>query len=600
MNSDTARIIPASGRQQDVQNELIGPAGWIARRPVWADVLVFVFIAAGLYGLFTIIGDMAGPRRAAIRINLAPWSLPKYVAFSVFRGFAAYSISLVFTLIYGYIAAKNRRAERFMIPLLDVLQSIPVLGFMPALMLAMVALFPQSNLGLEAVSILLIFTGQVWNMTFSFYHSLKSIPQELVETARVYRFGWFRRFTRVELPFAAIPLAWNSMVGMAGGWFFLTICESFRLGGHDFRLPGIGSYVTEAIAENNIPAMIHGIIAMIVTILVIDRLFWRPIITWAQKFKFEQTAPTEHPRSMVLDLLRASRMSDLFSMIQHQTARLAATVRHRGGRYRGGQSVQARSSPARLAAVLTKLLAWAGALAAIAMGLWGTALLMRSVAGVEPDQWIRIGTGAGLSLIRVAAALVVASLWAVPVGILIGVRPRLCTRLQPIIQVLASFPAPMLYPLALIAMRACGVPLEYGAIVLLMLGTQWYILFNAIAGAMGIPQELKEACRVYKVTGPRIWRRLYLPAVLSALVTGWIAAAGGAWNATIVAEYVTVGEKVFSANGLGAMISTSARHGEFGVLAASVMVMALVVVVINRTVWRRIFNVASERFSLSQ
>lgn len=581
--------------QADRPSELIGPAGTLVRRPIWVDVVVFVFIAAGLYGLFRIVGDMTGPRRAAVAIDLRPGALPKYVGLSVFRGFSAYFLALAFTVVYGYIAARNRRAERFMIPVLDVLQSIPVLGFMPGLVLAVAALFPGSNLGLELVSILLIFTGQVWNMTFSFYHSLKSVPQELHDAATVFRFGWWRRFRRVELPFAAIPLAWNSMVGMAGGWFFLTICESFRLGEHDFRLPGIGSYMTVAIEHHDVAAMLYGIMAMIVTIIVIDRLFWRPIMTWAQKFKVEETAPAELPRSMVLDLLRASRISGFIAQIGRVVGR------RRARRDKPVSTVDRPATTIRHAGMTTiKGCGCLAALLATAGGMFGTWRLLQTVAGVDAGQWLHIGTGAGLSLLRVAAALVLASLWTVPVGILIGVRPRLCTRLQPVIQVVASFPAPMVYPLALIVLRACGVSLEYGSIVLLMLGTQWYILFNAIAGAMTIPHELKESCRVYKVGGSRIWRRLYLPAVLSSLVTGWVAAAGGAWNATIVAEYVMVGKNVFSAHGLGAMISTAAKDGRFDVLAASVLVMAALVVLINRLVWRRVFAIASERFSLSQ
>lgn len=599
-DKDTGSVQEILADTSQAPQELVGPKGWLLRRPIWIDMLVFLFIAGGLYVLFRIAPAMTGPRRPVTTIDLSAWALPKYLAFSVFRGFAAYFISLGFTLIYAYIAATNRRAEKLMVPILDILQSIPVLGFMPALVLGFVALFPESNLGLELVAILLIFTGQVWNMTFSFYHSLKSIPAELRESATIYGFGWWRRFTRLELPFAAVPLTWNSMVGMAGGWFFLTICEGFQLGEHDFRLPGIGSYMSVAIHANNVPAMIYGIAAMMLMIIVIDRLFWRPIITWAQKFKYEFTAPTEQQSSIVLDLLRQSAMVRLWARTTEHAEHLAWTWRKRLRPTRLAPTEAVAGPVRRGGLILLKCTYRAAAIGALGCAGWGTWQLWQLVAKVDLNDWLQIGSGAGLTLLRVTATLVLASLWTIPVGVMIGVKPKLSARLQPVIQIVAAFPAPMIYPLALKLMLACGISLQVGAVFLLMLGTQWYILFNAIAGAMSIPQDLKETCSIYKITGRRRWQRLYLPAVLSSLVTGWIAAAGGAWNTSIVAEYMTVGETVFSATGLGAIISTAAERGDFAVLAAAVLVMALMVVIINRIVWRPIFRVASQRFAMNQ
>jgi ABC-type nitrate/sulfonate/bicarbonate transport system permease component len=300
------------------------------RRPIWFDVLVLLTLASLVFLMVEATETVVGPRRGKVVIDLSAWSLPRYVGWSLFRSFAAFGLSLIFTFVYGYIAAKFRRAERFMVPLLDILQSVPVLGFMPSLMLTLIAIFPLSNFGLELASILMIFTGQAWNMTFSFYHSLRTIPGELREVSRIYGFGWWRTFWRLELPYAMIPLVWNAKVSMAGGWFFLTVCEAFRLGDFDFRLPGIGSYMSQANAEGNTRAIVYGIVAMTLTIIFIDQLFWRPIIAWAQKFKVEETAGEEES-SVVLDLLRESRLAETLKKMGQRASRLIGG----GGERRG-------------------------------------------------------------------------------------------------------------------------------------------------------------------------------------------------------------------------------------------------------------------------
>src|SRR5882724_239477 len=274
----------------------------------FVDVVVLAALGALVYGLISIGSEWSGVLRPTVEIDLSPWALPRYTMFSLFRGFAAYVLSLIFTLIYGRVAAYNLRAEKVMVPLLDILQSIPVLGFLPGLVLALVAAFPRSNFGLELSCVIMIFTGQAWNMTFSFYHSLRSIPAELGDAARVYRLTSWQRFLQLELPYSAVGLVWNSMMSMAGGWFFLTVCEAFVLRGKDFRLPGIGSYMSVAIEKNDMPAMIYGVVAMVVMIVAVDQLFWRPIVAWSQKFKFEETEASEQAGSVVLDLLQKSRL----------------------------------------------------------------------------------------------------------------------------------------------------------------------------------------------------------------------------------------------------------------------------------------------------
>jgi NitT/TauT family transport system permease protein len=555
---------------------------------VFVDVAVLLGIGAVVYGLIDLSREWTGTLRPVAEISLSPWALPRYTLFSLFRGFAAYLLSLAFTLVYGYIAAYNRRAEAVMVPALDILQSIPVLGFLPGLVLALVALFPRSNVGLELACILMIFTGQVWNMTFSFYHSLRAIPAELREAARVYRLSWWQRLTQLELPYATVGLVWNSMMSMAGGWFFLTVCEAFVLGEKDFRLPGIGSFMSVAIQQGNVPAMIWGVAAMIVMIVAVDQFVWRPIVAWSQKFKFEESEASVAAGSWVLDLLQKSYLlrwvdTKLWTpLVQWGEPRSTVASRDRQG------------------ALIGQGLGWAvAALLVIAVG-WGAMRLVQLLAQLPGADWRRLGGLTGLTFLRVVAAVVIGSAWTIPVGVAIGLNPRLSRVLQPVIQIAASFPAPMVYPLVILALKWAGVGINFGSVVLMMLGTQWYILFNVIAGAMAIPQELREAAVVYRMSRWERWRRLILPGIFPHLVTGWVTATGGAWNASIVAEYVHFGADALTATGLGAMISVATDRGDFPMLAASVVLMCVTVVGINRVVWQRLYRLAEDRFSLTK
>ncbi len=563
----------------------------------WVDLIVLGVMGVLFYGIIGVAREWEGVLRPAVVIDLSPQALPEYTFFSLVRGFAAYAISLVFTLVYGYTAAYNSSAEKVMLPLLDILQSIPVLGFLPTLVLAMVALFPHSNTGLELAAILMIFTGQVWNMTFSFYNSLRAIPTELREAAMVYRLGWWQRFTKLELPYSALGLIWNSMMSMAGGWFFLTINEAFVLGDHDFRLPGIGSYMSVAIAQGDVHAMIYGIVAMTLMIILVDQLFWRPIVTWAQKYKFEDTETALTARSFILEILRRSRFLDF--MREHVWMRLYRTVSVRFA------NVAARSSPpsgraGKSRAVVTTLALWIIRICALAFVALGAAKFIGLLAQVNATEWGSIGNRLLLTLLRVAAAVIAGTIVMIPVGVTIGLNPRLARFLQPVVQVAASFPAPMLFPLVILALSGAGVGIEVGAMVLMMLGTQWYILFNVIAGAMAIPHDLMEAALVSRLTRWQKWRRLILPGIFPSVVTGWVTATGGAWNASIVAEYVHFGNKTMVATGLGSTITTATDAGNFPVLAAAVLCMAGTVVLINRLLWRRLYHRAEEKYSLNK
>ena len=561
-----------------------------ASRSLLADLPVFGLGIAVFYSIIAISRYWGSPLTAQFEVDLHPRALPVYVFYSVMRITIAYFLSLAFTLVYGYIAAYNPRAERFMIPLLDVLQSIPVLSFLPGVMLAMVSLFPKNQLGLELGAILLIFTGQVWNMAFSFYASLKSIPQEMREAAQLYRFSWWQAFTQMELPYAVIGLVWNSMMSVAGGWFFLMACEMFVLGNRDFRLPGLGSYLQTASNAGDTRAILWGLGAMLAVIILTDQLVWRPLIAWAQKFKVENVEATDVPRSPILDLIRRSRLVAFLSRKSVAPVREALLLHFAGS----GVQTESKSEKSRARAWLLGLLAVA-LLGGIFYAVFKSAVLLAALTGEEMKSVL---VGASATFLRVNVTLLLGALWTIPVGVAIGSRPRLARVAQPIAQIAASVPATALFPVVLLALVHLGGGLGVGSIVLLLLGTQWYILFNVIAGASAIPTDLKEVCNVFSFNQFERWRKLILPAIFPFLITGLVTASGGAWNASIVAEYFHFKEKIFSTVGLGAVISQATDSGNFRLLLAATLFMAAIVVTINRLLWRRMYRLAATRFKL--
>lgn len=565
------------------------------RRFGWIDAVFVLGLGGVLYFLIQLAEEWTGILRPTVEIDLSPWALPKYTFFSMCRGMLAYTLSCGFTIVYGYWAAKDRIAEKILIPLLDILQSIPVLGFMPGLVLALVSLFPRSNIGIELAAVIMIFTGQAWNMTFSFYHSIRSIPGDLTEVAGIYRLSWWQRFRLVELPFSTIGFVWNSMMSMAGGWFFLMISESFVLGGNDFRLPGIGSYMSIAVAQGNVPSMIWAIIAMITMIVLLDQLLWRPVVVWAQKFRFEESGPAEVIDSWFLNFIRQSHIVDKFVKLANYIWKSVRQWLHpvvvKGKLPENGKS---GSTVAATAASVIFFLLFIGAM------LYGTMHLAKILWRVDYYEWTQIGLSAFLTLGRVLTATAVGTLWTVPAGLAIGLSPRLSKMLQPVVQVVASFPAPMLYPMVVWGLTALGIGLGTGSIVLMLLGTQWYILFNVIAGAMAIPADLQESARSFKIQGWQRFQTLYLPSIFPYLVTGWVTAAGGAWNASIVSEYVMFRGRTISTSGLGAMVSSAAEKADFPMLAGSIFIMSIMVVAFNRLVWRRFYQIAQERYSLNK
>lgn len=554
------------------------------------DLPVIVCGIALFYGMLSLARYWASPADTQVIIDLHPLALPKYALFSVARLGVAYLVSLLVTLVYAYIAAHNARAERVLIPLLDTLQSIPVLSFLPPVMVAMVTLIPERQLGVELGSILLIFTGQVWNMTFSAYSSFKNVPQELREAAQVYQLSWWQKFTQIEFPYAVIGLAWNSMMSVAGGWFFLMACEMFVLGNRDLRLPGLGSYLQTAANAGDTRAILWGIFVMIAVIVLIDQIIWRPIIAWSEKFKFEQTEAAQTPRSPILDFLRRSRIVSRAGRSVAAPAMEAISL-YFSRRESSQPRIRSKSRwSARIAAALL-FLALSGVLYAVGrMGVMLANLSVREIGGIM--------AGAGATFLRVELVLALAALWTVPVGVAVGLRPRLAAIAQPLAQIAASVPATALFPIVLLGLIRIGGGLGTGSIVLLLLGTQWYMLFNVIAGAASIPTDLKEVCDVFHMSRVERWRRLFLPAIFPYLITGFVTASGGAWNASIVAEYFKFHGQTTAITGLGAIISRATDDGNFPVLLAATIVMACMVVTVNRLLWRRLYALAATRYSL--
>ncbi len=569
-------------------------------RTSWAVELIVLALAGSLIGSMVMIGkQVSAPYHEHVEISLRFISLPGYTLLSLCRGLAAYVLSLLFTLAYGTVAAHNPRAEKTMLPMLDVLQAIPVLGFLPGLVLAMIALFPTRQLGLELACVVMIFTGQAWNMTFSFHGSLRGIPPPLREVAKLQRLSWWKTFRILEVPAAMIGLVWNSMMSMAGGWFFLTVNEAFTLGDKDYRLPGIGSYMNEAIREGNTPAMLAAIVAMVVMIVVVDQVLWRPIVVWSQRFKLEEQAEAHPPESWMLNLLRRSR---LFKVLSAALARRRA--KHTTLRVDVGAAGPARQQKAQLR-IPIRLFRWTFLAALGAVAVWGAWSLVRLLTALplnatgHHDDWLGVLLALFASFARTTAAVLIGAAWTLPVGILIGLSPKWSERLQSVIQVVASFPAPMLFPLVTMALLFLHVPFTAGCVALMLLGAQWYILFNVIAGVSAIPAEMKEVARVYRVSRWHTWTKLYLPAVFPYLLTGLVTAAGGAWNATIVSEYVNLKDRTFTAYGLGSLISEATTRANFPLLAAGVTTMAVAVVLINRFFWKRLYRLAEDRFSLN-
>ncbi|HEX4213503.1 MAG TPA: ABC transporter permease subunit [Candidatus Dormibacteraeota bacterium] len=556
------------------------------------DVLVLIGLGVVIYLLVRSASSWTGPYQPKVSISLSPAALPAYAGLSTLRMLLAYVLSIAFTLVYGSIAASRPVAEKFMIPILDILQSVPILSFMPGVVLTLVAIFPGRDLGVELSSVVLIFTSMAWNLTFSFYHSLRSVPSELTEASRLYRLTRWQRFTRRDLPAGVIGLVWNSMMSWAGGWFFLMAAETFTEGNRDFRLPGLGSYLQAAANAGDVGAILLGVLTLVVLIVVIDQLLWRPLIAWSDRFRVEMTESSDLPRSWFLELLQDSTLLRTIGRSMARTREGIQDARlRRERRPRPQPSPAVRRAGRRIANVTVAVIA----LVALAVG---AAASLRLAVQVSPGEFLILVEDFFLTLSRVIVALIVGVLWTVPVGVAIGLNPRLARITQPIVQVVASVPATAVFPILVGLLLQLRGGLELAAVLLMLLGTQWYLLFNIIAGASSIPTELREAGRVFKLRRIHWWRTLVLPSLFPYLLTGLLTATGGAWNASIVSEYVSYRGRVSMIRGLGSAITYSAARGSYGELLVATLVMALGVALINRLVWKRLFAISESRFRL--
>ncbi|MEU6709416.1 ABC transporter permease [Streptomyces wuyuanensis] len=558
----------------------------------WVDVVVAGVILLLLYATLR-VGQgttVSFTPDQPVKIDTDPGRLPYYGARSLLRMFIALAVSTVFTFVYAYAAAKSRRLERVLIPALDILQSVPVLAFLTVAVTGFLALFPGSLLGLECAAIFAIFTSQAWNMAFGLYHSLTSLPRELDEVSRSFHLTRWMRFWKVELPAGMIGLVWNGMMSFGGGWFFLVASEAISVNNQSYALPGIGSYAGAAIADGDLGKVGWAILTMAVMVTGVNFLFWRPLTAWAERFKNEQAEADEIQRSLVLEFLRRSQWPQVIGGALRPVNRAV----NRAGRLFGTSDRPLVTSPARRRAGDIVFAAVTGAL--ILWGLFDLAryLYERTGLGVFGEPLL-LGL---VTLGRVIVLLVGATLIWVPIGVWIGFSPRLTKIVQPVVQILASFPANFLFPLAVWFFLKTGLSIDIGGILLMALGAQWYILFNTIAGAMGIPTDLREAMDDLGVRGWQRWKRLIIPGVFPAYVTGGITASGGAWNASIVSEVVVFGSTTLTATGLGAYIAEATEAGDFPKLLAGVMVMSLYVVGLNRVVWRRLYRLAESRYSL--
>jgi NitT/TauT family transport system permease protein len=555
------------------------------------DAFIVLIIGVVLY-----VGARLALRAPAVitgpDITLNPAALPWYALVSTTRMAVAYLFSLAFTISYAYVAARSKRARLVMLPLLDILQSVPILSFLPVVLLSMTAVLPE-RLGVELASIILIVTSQVWNMTFSFYQSLTTIPEELREASAIFRLNPWLRFKHLELPFGSNGLIWNSMVSWAGGWFFLMAAESFNVGNRDFRLPGLGSYLQQASNEGNTTAIVLGIATLILVIVLLDQLVWRPLLAWADRFKLEMATGENPPTSWFYDILNHSWLVKQFTRrVTHPSAERIdqRMVRIFDRRAANPPSVASRQRRSWLTIGLGVIfVALLGYLAVKAVGM---------LIALTPGEWGQVLQGVLATFLRVALALIIGVAWTIPVGVLIGSNRRAANFLQPIVQISASVPATALFPVIVLALVGITGSLNAPAIILMLLGTQWYILFNVIAGTAALPQDLRYTTALLQIKGWARWRTLILPALFPYLITGLVTAGGGAWNASIVAEYVTFGGKTYSVTGIGAVIAEATATGNYDLLLAGTLALIISVVAINRLVWRRLYRVAEERYKM--
>ena len=557
---------------------------------VW-DAVAILCVFGALVGVTEVArGTFAPITPSAVTVSLDPIYLPEYAVRTTLRMFAALAASLLFTFTYGTAAAKSRRAGLVLIPVLDILQSVPILGFLTFTVVFFMQLFPGKVMGLELAAIFAIFTSQAWNMAFSLFQSLRTVPTDLAEAADSFHLSAWQRFWRLEVPFATPGLVWNTMMSMSGGWFFVVASEAVSVGDNTWKLPGIGSYVALALEKQDIRAVAWAILAMLVVILAYDQLLFRPLVAWSSKFRFETTAAATVVDPWVLRLVRRTRW---LAVLGHGFGDAATALGGLRLRFGGVRRAAVEQRPSRLLdaiwlAMLFLVLAWA---------------IARIAGFVAGDlSWSDVGTALLLGLItltRVAVLIALASLVWVPIGVWIGLRPVWARRAQPVAQFLAAFPANLLFPPFVLAIVYFHLSPDIWLTPLMILGTQWYILFNVIAGAAAFPGDLREVASNFRVGGWLWWRKVILPGIFAYYVTGAITASGGAWNAAIVAEVASWGNTKLVAHGLGAYIAEATEKGDMARVVLGVVVMSGFVVLFNRLLWRPLYAYAQRRLTLA-
>jgi NitT/TauT family transport system permease protein len=556
------------------------------------DVLAFVVVI----GLVVFLGETSRGLFAPLTqlqlspISLDPWHLPEYAARTTFRMFAALALSLLFTLTYATWAAKSERAGKLLVPILDILQSVPILGFISITVVFFMSLAPGRVLGAEFAAIFAIFTSQAWNMAFSFYQSLRTIPIELAEAAESFRLSPWMRFWQLEVPFAMPALIWNMMMSMSGGWFFVVASESISVGHTTVALPGVGSYIALAIEQKNLPAIGWAIATMLIVILLYDQLIFRPLVAWVDRFRVEQEPGARVPDSWALTMMRRSRLIQAATLFFHSTVMLTSrAIKRRDDEARRPASDKPKRS---LDLLWVSLI-----VAAVVLGLWHIVAVL--IKNTPLREALQVGGLATITMLRVFVLIALASFIWVPIGVWVGMRPRATQIVQPIAQFMAAFPANLLFPIAVFGIVRWKLNPDIYLSPLMILGTQWYILFNVIAGASSIPAEMRYVAANFRIRGWLWWRKIALPAVLPFYVTGAITASGGSWNAAIVAELANWGNTQIEARGLGSYIAEATTAGDFHKIVLGIGTMSLFVVVINRLFWRPLYYYAERKYRLT-
>ena len=558
------------------------------------DLLLLILVLSILFFLGWAGKQMATPYSLGqqLPISLDPIHLPFYALRTVLRMFIALIISIIFTFAVGALAAKNRRAEQVIIPAIDILQSVPVLSFLAITITGFIHLFPNSLLGPECASIFVIFTAQVWNITFSFYQSLKMVPNDLREAAAMFQLSAWQRFWKIEVPYSMPSLLWNMMMSMSASWFFVVLSEAIAVAHQDIRLPGVGSYIALAIEQRNIYAVGYAILTMVVVIFLYDQILFRPLIAWSEKFKADQSMDGEEYQSWLIDLIRSSRLMirfyEVIAVLRDRFVNAPWLSRH------GPKAMKDVDFSHQ------KRMDWLWNTFVLFVIFTGGYFLLRYILSVLQLKEILhvffLGAATGT---RVIVLIILSSLVWIPVGVWVGLRPRWAQKIQPVIQFFAAFPANLFYPLFVIAIVQFHLSVEIWVTPLMILGTQWYILFNVIAGASMIPRDLYLVADNFGVKGWQWWRRLALPGIFPYYITGAITAAGGAWNASIVAEWVSWGNTTLKATGLGEYIQASTIAGDFPKIALGTAMMCIYVLIFNHLIWRPLYRLAQERFNFN-